>query len=107
MVGQVDLVEPRVWRRRSATINRYEQRLVAGGTTVVECFLHICEDESTRRLPERLDEPDKRSTFTPGDRRRNWAITNVLVEALEALAASWPEPDYDVDKQRRRLLGRR
>ena len=35
---------------------------------------------------------------------RNWAITALLVEALEEMALRWPEPAFDVDEQRRRLL---
>ena len=50
-----DLVEPRTWRRRYATINRFEESLAAGGTTVVKCFLHISKDESRDRLLRRLD----------------------------------------------------
>jgi PPK2 family polyphosphate:nucleotide phosphotransferase len=42
----------------------------------------------------------------PADRKwyRNWAITNMVIEQLEALALEWPEPAFDVDEQRRRLL---
>ena len=42
----------------------------------------------------------------PADRKwyRNWAIMNILVEQLEALAVTWPEADYDVEEQRQRLL---
>jgi hypothetical protein len=29
---------------------------------------------------------------------------NILVEHLEAMAVTWPEPDYDVAEQRARLL---
>jgi PPK2 family polyphosphate:nucleotide phosphotransferase len=41
----------------------------------------------------------------PADRKwyRNWAITRLLVEQLEDLDLVWPEPDYDVEEQRRRL----
>jgi hypothetical protein len=28
----------------------------------------------------------------------------VLVEQLQAMALTWPEPDFDVEEQRRRLL---
>jgi PPK2 family polyphosphate:nucleotide phosphotransferase len=39
----------------------------------------------------------------PADRKwyRNWAITMLLVEALESMALRWPEPDFDVDAQLR------
>jgi PPK2 family polyphosphate:nucleotide phosphotransferase len=41
----------------------------------------------------------------PADRKwyRNWAITMLLVEALEGLALQWPVADFDVDEERRRL----
>ena len=135
-----DLVQPRTWRRRYATINRFEEGLVAQGTVVVKCYLHLSKDESRSRLLERLDKPNKLWKFNPGDidtrheweplveaysdalekcnteaapwyvvpadRKwyRNWAIMNILVEQLEALAVTWPTPDYDVEEQRQRLL---
>jgi len=136
----LELVEPRTWRRRYDTINRFEQRLVGTGTTVVKCYLHISKQESKARLLARLDDPSKHWKFNPGDidtrarwdatreayeealgrcnteaapwfvvpadRKwyRNWAIMNVLVEHLDAMALSWPPADFDVEEQRRRLL---
>jgi PPK2 family polyphosphate:nucleotide phosphotransferase len=42
----------------------------------------------------------------PSDRKwyRNWAIGSLLLEALRAMDLDWPEPDYDVEEQRARLL---
>jgi len=44
----------------------------------------------------------------PADRKwyRNWAVAMVLRETLEGMNLTWPEPDFDVDEQRRRLAGR-
>ena len=41
----------------------------------------------------------------PSDRKwyRNWAIGQLLKEALEGMALDWPAPDYDVAEQRARL----
>ena len=133
-------VEPRTWRRRYATINRFEEGLVAEGTTVVKCYLHLSRTESRDRLLDRLDKPNKLWKFNPGDldtrdewdplveaygdalekcnteaapwhvvpadRKwyRNWAIMNILVEQLEAMAVQWPAADYDIDEQKRRLI---
>ena len=36
---------------------------------------------------------------------RNWAVGNLLLEALQGMRLEWPEPDYDVDEQRARLAG--
>lgn len=42
----------------------------------------------------------------PSDRKwyRNWAIGTVLLETLQSLDLAWPQADYDVEEQRRRLL---
>jgi PPK2 family polyphosphate:nucleotide phosphotransferase len=42
----------------------------------------------------------------PADRKwyRNWAIMQLMVEQLEELRLRWPEPAFDTDEQRRRLL---
>jgi PPK2 family polyphosphate:nucleotide phosphotransferase len=42
----------------------------------------------------------------PADRKwyRNWAVSKLLLEQLEDMKPTWPEPDYDVAAQRARLL---
>lgn len=41
----------------------------------------------------------------PSDQKwyRNWAIGRILLETLRGLKLDWPEPDYDIDRQRARL----
>jgi PPK2 family polyphosphate:nucleotide phosphotransferase len=41
----------------------------------------------------------------PSDRKwyRNWAVGNLLLEALQGLDLDWPAPEYDLDQQRARL----
>jgi PPK2 family polyphosphate:nucleotide phosphotransferase len=41
----------------------------------------------------------------PADRKwyRNWAITMLMIEALEELALDWPRASFDVEEQRQRL----
>jgi PPK2 family polyphosphate:nucleotide phosphotransferase len=140
VVRVLGLVERRTWMRRYAAINRFEAQLVAHGTRVVKCFLHISPQEQRERLLARLDDPTKHWKFdpadldarerwdeyieaygdaiercssevapwhvVPADRKwyRNWAVTNVLIEQLEELALRWPEPPFDLEAQRRRLL---
>ena len=53
--------------KRYAEIARFEAGLVAGGTTIVKCFLHISYEEQRHRLLARLDDPDKRWKFEEGD----------------------------------------
>jgi PPK2 family polyphosphate:nucleotide phosphotransferase len=41
----------------------------------------------------------------PSDHKwyRNWAVGQLLLEALRGMRLEWPEPDYDVAEQRKRL----
>jgi PPK2 family polyphosphate:nucleotide phosphotransferase len=127
--------------RRYGAINEFEQRLAAGGTTIIKCFLHISRDKQRRRLLKRLDDPTKHWKFNPhdideraywddyqrayeialercnsdvapwlivpSDRKwyRNWLVARVLLECLERLDPRWPPGDFDVEEQRRRLVG--
>jgi len=95
VVRVLDLVEPRTWRRRYGTINRFEERLVADGTRMIKCFLHISKEESKDRLLRRLDKPDKLWKFKPGDidSRADWGpLMQAFGDALERCnteAAPW------------------
>jgi PPK2 family polyphosphate:nucleotide phosphotransferase len=44
--------------------------------------------------------------IVPADRKwyRNWAITTLLIEQLEALQLGWPSADFDVQAERAKLL---
>jgi len=44
--------------------------------------------------------------IVPADRKwyRNWAITMLVIEALEELALGWPPASFDVEEQRQRLM---
>ncbi|GAB3261130.1 polyphosphate kinase 2 family protein [Nocardioides dilutus] len=53
--------------RRYGAINEFEERLVADGTTIVKCMLHISPQEQKERLLARLDDPTKHWKFNPGD----------------------------------------
>ncbi len=70
-----DLVPKRVWSRRYDAINRFEERLVLSGTTIVKCFLHISLEEQQERLLARLDDPTKQWKYNPTDvdERGHWA----------------------------------
>jgi PPK2 family polyphosphate:nucleotide phosphotransferase len=137
-VRVLDLVDRATWRRRFATINRFEEKLAASGTTIVKCFLHISRVEQRERLLARLDDPTKHWKYNPGDLAtrarwddymvaygdaiercgsapwhivpadrkwyRNWAITNLLIERMDALGLSWPKAGYDVEAERAKLL---
>jgi PPK2 family polyphosphate:nucleotide phosphotransferase len=60
--------------RRIDEINEFEADLVASGTTVVKCMLHISFDEQRERFLRRLRRDDKRWKFSESDleTRRHW-----------------------------------
>ena len=111
--------------RRYGAINDFEAELVASGTVVVKCMLHVSADEQKERLLARLDEralwPRYRDAYEvalertntdvvpwhviPSDRKwyRNLAIGHLLLEALRSLELGWPAADFDVETERRRL----
>jgi PPK2 family polyphosphate:nucleotide phosphotransferase len=139
-VRVLGLVDEDTWTRRHDVVNRFEEELVAGGTHIVKCFLHISREEQKERLLARLDDPTKHWKFNPddldnrarwdeymaaygdaiercntelapwhvvpADRKwyRNWAITNLLLEELDAMGLRWPEATFDVAAERARLL---
>ncbi len=90
-----ELVERRVWSRRYAAINRFEERLAASGCHVVKVFLHISPEEQRERLMARLDDPTKHWKYNPGDidERARWPdYQEAYAAALEKCntsAAPW------------------
>ncbi|MEP6759880.1 MAG: polyphosphate kinase 2 family protein [Sporichthyaceae bacterium] len=90
-----ELVPKRVWSRRYATINRFEESLAATGTVVVKCLLHISREESKDRLLARLDNTGKQWKFNPQDidERAYWGDYQLAyADALERCntdAAPW------------------
>jgi PPK2 family polyphosphate:nucleotide phosphotransferase len=130
-----------VWSRRYATVNSFEKGLVAGGTTVIKCFLHISAEEWRERQLARLDDPSKHWKFNPADIDdaalwddyltaysdaltrcnsdeapwhvipadhkwfRNHAVTELLIDHLEAMNLRWPPAQFDLEQERARLLG--
>lgn len=69
-----NLVPKEEWKTRYERINTFEKLLVEGGTTVMKFYLHISKDEQKERLQARLDDPEKRWKFSPGDvaERKFW-----------------------------------
>jgi len=61
------LVPEAVWSQRYDAINRFEEELAAGGTTIVKCFLNIDKVSQRRRLLARLADPTKYWKYSPGD----------------------------------------
>lgn len=68
LVARVRNLAPRgVIERRYEQINGFEKLLADHGVTIVKLFLHISKEEQRERLQERIDLPEKRWKFNPGD----------------------------------------
>lgn len=96
LIGRVrELADAAEIERRYGAIVGFEERLVASGTLVVKCMLHISRDEQRDRLAERLDRPDKHWKFNPGDlaERALWddyqAAYALAIERTSTAAAPW------------------
>ena len=62
-----ELAPKKAIEHRYEQINGFEKTLVENGTTVLKFMLHISKDEQRERLQARLDEPESRWKFNPGD----------------------------------------
>ncbi|OLT13271.1 phosphate--nucleotide phosphotransferase [Pseudonocardia sp. CNS-139] len=68
LVARVDALVPEdVWRGRYDEINAFETELAGQGVTLVKCMLHVSPQEQAERLMARLDDPNKRWKYNPGD----------------------------------------
>ncbi|GAA1838190.1 polyphosphate--nucleotide phosphotransferase [Pseudonocardia ailaonensis] len=93
LVARVDsLVEESVWQARYGQITAFEKELSEQGVTVLKCMLHISPQEQAERLGARLDDPQKRWKYNPGDidSREKWPAYQ------EAYAAALERCDSDV-----------
>ena len=62
-----NIVPPEVWGKRYDEINKFEKKLVDGGTTIIKVAMFVSLDEQKLRLTERLERPDKYWKYNPGD----------------------------------------
>jgi len=87
-----NLVPPERWRSRYDQINAFEQLLAQEGTTILKFYLHINKEEQRQRLLDRLDTPDKRWKFNPGDlkERELWGeYQKAYEDVLEKTSTDW------------------
>ncbi len=81
--------------RRYQAINDFEAEVLASGTTIVKCMLHISPATQRERLLARLDNPDKHWKFNPQDidERRLWgdyrAAYELALERTNTEVAPW------------------
>ncbi|MGC0365523.1 PPK2 family polyphosphate:nucleotide phosphotransferase [Rhodococcus sp. 27YEA15] len=98
-----DLVPPDVWGARYDEINDFEEKLVAGGTTIVKVAMFLSLDEQKERLEERLDRPDKFWKYNPGDvtERKLWPAYQQAYSAMIDKTSTEHAPWYVVPCDRK------
>ncbi|MDQ2825798.1 MAG: polyphosphate kinase 2 family protein [Actinomycetota bacterium] len=98
-----DLVPESVWRHRYELIEDFEANLVAAGTRIVKCFLHISKDEQAERFRDRLDDPAKRWKFRKGDieERARWDDYTAAFEEAIARTSTADAPWFVVPADRK------
>jgi len=62
-----DLVPKRVWSKRYAHINAFEELLHDNHTHVIKFFLHIDREEQLERFKKRIDDPTKQWKISEAD----------------------------------------
>jgi polyphosphate kinase 2 (PPK2 family) len=68
------VVGKRIWDERFDDINGFERHLARNGYVIRKFFLHVSQEEQSRRFLKRLKEPEKRWKFSMGDihERERW-----------------------------------
>jgi PPK2 family polyphosphate:nucleotide phosphotransferase len=103
LVVRVHNIVPKdVWRKRYQQINDFERQLTEEGTTILKFFLNISLDEQKKRFLERLNMPEKRWKFNPGDleERKLWPdYMKAYEETIQKTSTKWA-PWYVVPANR-------
>lgn len=98
-----DLAPKEVWKKRYDHINAFEKLLADEGTTIRKFFLHISKEEQARRFLARLDRPQKRWKFNPGDleEREYWEDYKAAFEDMLSKTSTPWAPWYVVPSDRK------
>lgn len=89
------LVPRKTIRQRLEGIREFEAMLADNDTVILKFFLHISHEEQTRRLQERIDDPDKHWKLSESDfrERQFWddyqAAYEELIPATSRKHAPW------------------
>lgn len=98
-----NLVPPEVWGKRYDEINRFEEKLVEDGTTIIKVAMFVSPDEQKKQLLERLEDPTKYWKYNPGDidERKEWPKYQEAYQAVLDRTSTEYAPWYVVPSDRR------
>jgi PPK2 family polyphosphate:nucleotide phosphotransferase len=96
LIGRVrELAPADEIERRYDAINAFEAEVLASGTTIVKCMLHVSAEQQEERLLARLDDPTKHWKFNPTDidERARWpeyrTAYEIALERTNTEVAPW------------------
>lgn len=96
LIGRVRKLAPaKEIEQRYEQINGFERMLGENGTKILKFMLHISRKEQGERLQARLDEPESRWKFNPGDLedRKLWvayqAAYEIMLNTCSTAHAPW------------------
>jgi PPK2 family polyphosphate:nucleotide phosphotransferase len=98
-----ELAPKSVWKKRYEHINAFEKLLADEGATILKFFLYISKEEQAQRFLARLEEPNKRWKFNPGDleERQRWDdYKGAFEDMLSKTSTPWA-PWYVVPSDRK------
>ncbi|MGX7688699.1 PPK2 family polyphosphate kinase [Flectobacillus roseus] len=99
----------KVWKERYDSIKHYEKHLHQNGFEVVKFFLNVSKKEQSKRLIERIEDPDKNWKFEEQDvkERAFWKEYHEAYQELVDQTATEHSPWYVIpadDKKNMRLM---
>lgn len=104
-------IDKKETKKRFNHINNFEKLLQDSGTVILKFYLHISEEEQSRRFEERLSNPVKNWKFNPGDAEtaKKWpeyrkAYQNIFEECNEV---SWEVIPSDKNWYKEYLIAKR
>jgi PPK2 family polyphosphate:nucleotide phosphotransferase len=91
------------WRARYQEINEFERYLTHNHVVVLKFMLHISKDEQRERLQARIDDPEKRWKFQPGDlaERKLWEQYQAAYEDAMSTCSTEYAPWYVIPADRK------
>jgi PPK2 family polyphosphate:nucleotide phosphotransferase len=107
-----NLAPPKQIEQRYEQINAFEKLLVENGTRVLKMMLNISKEEQGVRLRERLEVPEKRWKFNPGDLedRKLWdqyqAAYETALQRCSTAHAPWHVVPADSRSRRDAIVAR-
>jgi len=106
------LAPAKMVEQRYDQINQWEKMLVENSTRVLKIMLHISKEEQGERLRERLEVPEKRWKFNPGDLedRTLWddyqAAYETMLQRCSTAWAPWHVVPADSRSRRDAIVAR-